>query len=138
MRALLVALLFSTALPAFAGGIAGYYASASTRGPTWREVCITELPRKQYRVVVSTSYCPSTECANLRMDSVSFESSERGGTLTYADGECNMALRVVGGRATVAQAGMCGEQRLLASSGSYEKRDAEVRENDCSPQSDRH
>ena len=131
---LLVALL--TTIPAIAGELNGYYVSASSLGPTWRELCISASNKKNsVNVEIFTTYCPSVECMNARMDGVSFTVPASSKILSYVQGDCRIKARFRNGRAYVTQVGEnCGDdQRRLRAEGVYERRDTRVQEGDCSP-----
>jgi hypothetical protein len=121
--------------PSFAAGISGYYASASARGPTWRELCITPAQRGSVDIVLYTAYCPSDDCGNSRIDSESFRGSRRGPTIYYAKPGCTITIVVEGRRAQVKQQGdACGDDRRLVASGQYEQRSTTVPQGACTPQ----
>ncbi|HEX5127222.1 MAG TPA: hypothetical protein VFW00_10825 [Rhodocyclaceae bacterium] len=135
MQNFIVLLIALGASAASAADISGYYESLTKEGHVVRQLCIKPKPNGIFNVEIFTSYCPSKECFNARMDGVSFSSLVNNGVLHHESEMCNIRVHVTSGHATVHQNGeKCGDDfGLLMSDGYYKRVRKEVQENDCSP-----
>jgi hypothetical protein len=117
--------------------ITGYYQSKSEKPLGFRELCISSNYNKLYHIDLFTSYCPSKECMNARMDEVHFDASFKNNKLKYKTTRCEITIYISQGRAVIKQKlDGCGiDKQLLDSGGKYKLIRRNLNENDCSPRS---
>jgi hypothetical protein len=126
--------IFASIALADSESIAGYYESRSNQDSTRQQLCIKHLQANTFETQLFTSYCPSGECLNARMDGIAFNSPLVNGMLSYESDTCSIRVRVSFEHAVVRQNGRCGEDfGLLVSDGKYKLLRPEVHQNDCSP-----
>ena len=135
MRSSCLVIAFLVSASSWAADASGYYASASSQGPTWRELCITQGGKGLFEVTAYTAYCPSDECLNVRIDTLEFQAKLQRDGLHYASPGCAVDIFFEGERAEVRQKGSsCGEDRRLLAAGQYERRAREVPQGACTAQ----
>ncbi len=113
----------------------GFYKSSEPPGIArrWSEMCIQQTATGSFNVRLFGGYCPNekNECANMRFDELSFESTLKKGVLLHRAAGCTLAVVAGKKSARVTQKGHCSQYDLLA--GRYVKRASEVWQDDCSP-----
>lgn len=120
----------------FAHPVVGYFEAKATSGGAKNRMCVTELPDKRLDIYIATSYCPSKECYNARIDNLNFQSRLRANNVLYKDAQsCLVKVQFDKGGAQVHQSAQCvtDDHPYLEASGYYKFVKAEVSDSDCGP-----
>ena len=113
----------------------GYFEAKPDFGGAVNRICIKQLPDSYLDVAIATSYCPSKECMNARIDGLWFQSKLNTKSINYSSPSCKLKVQFTKSGAKITHSANCRDEDhpYLYANGSYKYIKSEFNQDRCGP-----